>query len=71
MYFSPWGKKIERQIATNTEFKVRHFKTIWDIAKETAYSRQLGGIHIAHDNQVGLEQGKIVSNHIIQLKWKK
>lgn len=60
-----------KDFVRNTEFKVRHFDTIWEIATETAYSRQLGGIHIAHDNQVGLEQGKIVSNHIIQLKWKK
>ncbi len=60
-----------KDMVRNTEFKVRHFDTIWEIATETAYSRQLGGIHIEHDNKVGLEQGKNVSNHIIQLKWKK
>ncbi|MBA4167482.1 MAG: vanadium-dependent haloperoxidase [Chitinophagaceae bacterium] len=53
----------------NVEYKSRKFSSFRDAAKETAYSRFLGGIHTAQDNAVGLESGKTIGSHIDELKW--
>ena len=53
------------------EFKARHFNSFWQVAQETANSRFWGGIHTHQDNDVGLEQGKIIAQHVNELKWKK
>ncbi len=55
----------------NADFKVRHFKSFWEVAEETANSRFYGGIHTPQDNERGLEKGKIIANNINQLNWKK
>jgi len=49
----------------------RSFNSFWESAEEAAYSRFLGGIHTAQDNQVGLSQGKIVGENVSALMWKK
>lgn len=50
-------------------YKQRTFSSFWQLAEETAYSRFLGGIHCSYDNEIGLQQGKLVGNHVNQLKW--
>ena len=49
----------------------RSFNSFWESAEEAAYSRFLGGIHTAQDNQVGLSQGKIIGENVSNLQWKK
>lgn len=55
----------------NVAYRERRFSSFSEIAKETAYSRFLGGIHCAYDNEVGLEQGLVVGNHVNGLRWTK
>ena len=61
----------ERDHVRNIEFKARSYKSIWEVAKETADSRFYGGIHTRQDNKVGMEQGAIIAKNIINLNWKK
>ena len=61
----------ERDRVRNIEFKARSYSSIWSIAQETADSRFYGGIHTPQDNEVGLEQGIIIGENIINLNWKK
>tara|TARA_B100000989_G_scaffold22706_2_gene14844 strand:- start:93 stop:1445 length:1353 start_codon:yes stop_codon:yes gene_type:complete len=61
----------ERDRVRNIEFKARSYSSIWSIAQETADSRFYGGIHTPQDNEVGLEQGVIIGENIINLNWKK
>ena len=61
----------ERDHIRQVDFKARTFSSIWDIAQETADSRFYGGIHTPQDNKVGLEQGVIIAENILNLKWKK
>ena len=49
----------------------RQFTSFHQSAKETGYSRLLGGIHTAQDNETGLEEGKKIGSNINQLKWRK
>jgi membrane-associated phospholipid phosphatase len=53
----------------NVKFKPRTFTSFWQIAVETANSRFYGGIHSPQDNDVGLEQGKLIGEHVNQLHW--
>jgi hypothetical protein len=55
----------------DVDFKERSFDSFQEIAHEIANSRFYGGIHTPQDNQVGLEQGTIIANHVNALKWKK
>ncbi|GAB3317444.1 hypothetical protein GCM10027299_08760 [Larkinella ripae] len=55
----------------NTEFKARSFKSFWEAAEESAYSRYLGGIHTRQDNEIGLSSGKTIGENINKLRWKK
>lgn len=55
----------------NTDFTVRDFTSFWQAAEETANSRFLGGIHTPQDNMAGLEQGKLIGQHVNALHWKK
>lgn len=59
----------ERDHIRNVDFVARKYNTIWEIADETANSRFYGGIHTEQDNRVGLEQGKIIAQNIIDLNW--
>ncbi|MAW15222.1 MAG: phosphoesterase [Flavobacteriaceae bacterium] len=61
----------ERDRIRNVEFKARSYSSLWSIAQETADSRFYGGIHTPQDNEVGLEQGTIIAENIINLNWKK
>lgn len=61
----------ERDHVRGVEFKARAYSTLWSIAEETASSRFYGGIHTPQDNMVGLEQGVLIANNILNLKWKK
>ncbi|WP_232834846.1 vanadium-dependent haloperoxidase [Pleomorphovibrio marinus] len=63
------GRKRDK--LRNVDYKERSFNSFWEVAVETAYSRFLGGIHAQIDNEVGLEEGRKVGNHINALKWDK
>ncbi len=60
----------ERDEVRDVDFKERTFTKLWDVALETADSRFYGGIHVAQDNEVGLEQGSRIAENVNQLKWK-
>jgi len=60
----------ERDEVRDVDFKPRSFDTFWEVAEETARSRFYGGIHIPIDNEVGLAEGKIIAQHVNDLKWK-
>jgi len=60
----------ERDEVRDTDFVNREFNSFWEAAQETADSRFYGGIHIPHDNQVGLEEGKKIAQNILNLNWK-
>jgi hypothetical protein len=53
------------------EYKPRFFKTLWETARECAYSRFLGGIHTEHDNDEGMKLGKTIGSNITNLEWRK
>lgn len=53
----------------HVQFKPRTFTSFWQIALETANSRFYGGIHSPQDNDVGLEQGKQIGQHVNELSW--
>ncbi|MFY0686750.1 MAG: vanadium-dependent haloperoxidase [Cyclobacteriaceae bacterium] len=55
----------------DVDFKARSFTSFWDVALETANSRFYGGIHTSQDNEVGLEEGRRIANHVNQLEWRK
>jgi hypothetical protein len=61
------GTDTARKVA----FKARHFKSFWQAAEESAYSRFLGGIHTKQDNQAGLAEGKKIGENINALQWRK
>ncbi len=50
---------------------IRSFNNFWDMAVECAYSRFLGGIHTTQDNQVGLDEGKLIGQNVNKLNWRK
>jgi hypothetical protein len=41
------------------------------MAVECAYSRFLGGIDTTQDNQVGLDEGKLIGQNVNKLNWRK
>jgi hypothetical protein len=55
----------------DTDFKVRHYRSFWQAAEETADSRFYGGIHTRQDNQKGLEKGKQIGENVNGLAWRK
>lgn len=59
----------ERDEVRDTDFVNREFNSFWEAAQETADSRFYGGIHIPHDNAVGLEEGKKVAQNVLNLDW--
>ena len=60
-----------RDAARNTNFKARSFKSFWESAEESAWSRFLGGIHTRQDNETGLREGRTIGRNINTLKWAK
>jgi PAP2 superfamily len=60
-----------RDAVRNVEFKARSYRSFWEMAEETAYSRFLGGIHTRQDNEAGTAHGKLIGNNINALAWKK
>jgi len=60
-----------RDIIRKVNFVARSFNSFSAVAQETADSRFYGGIHTAQDNEVGLEEGTKIANHVNQLNWKK
>ena len=60
-----------RDTAQKVDFKPRPFKSFWETAEESAYSRFLGGIHTRQDNITGLAVGRQVGNNINTLAWRK
>jgi hypothetical protein len=60
----------ERDEVRDVDFKARTFDTFWEFAEETANSRFYGGIHIPHDNKVGLEEGARIADNVSKLKWR-
>ena len=60
-----------RDVARNTDFKARSFKSFWESAEESAWSRFLGGIHTRQDNETGLREGRNLGRNINNLKWTK
>ncbi|MFC5412559.1 vanadium-dependent haloperoxidase [Larkinella bovis] len=63
--------KRVRDQKRNTDFKTRSFKSFWEAAEESAYSRYLGGIHTRQDNEIGLSTGKTIGQNVNGLNWKK
>ncbi len=63
------GRK--RDDIRNADFVVRHFKSFWEVAEETADSRFFGGIHTPQDNDAGLQKGKEIGKNVNNLRWKK
>ena len=61
----------ERDTAQKVDFKARSFKSFWETAEESAYSRFLGGIHTRQDNTQGLAVGRQVGYNINKLGWRK
>lgn len=61
------GRSINK--LRGVEYKQRNFNSFWEVAKETAYSRFLGGIHSMQDNIVGLEEGTKVGRNVNSLNW--
>ncbi len=60
----------ERDEVRQVDFRERSFTNFADVARETADSRFYGGIHIPHDNAVGLEKGTLIGLHVNQLAWR-
>jgi hypothetical protein len=60
----------QRDEIRDVDFIPRKFTHFSDVAKETANSRFFGGIHIPHDNQIGLEKGEAISRNFLELDWK-
>ncbi len=60
-----------RDTKRNVDFKARSFKSFWETAEESAYSRFLGGIHTRQDNDTGLREGRKVGQNINGLNWGK
>ena len=52
-------------------FVSRRFTSFRAMAEQCAASRFLGGIHTPQDNRVGIEQGQIIGQNILNLPWKK
>ena len=61
----------ERDELRDVDFVERPFESFWAVAVETANSRFYGGIHIAQDNEVGLEKGVEIAEAVNKLNWKK
>lgn len=61
----------ERDELREVDFVERPFDSFWAVATETADSRFYGGIHVAQDNEVGLEEGARIANYVNELDWKK
>jgi hypothetical protein len=55
----------------NVEFKARYFRSFWEAAEESGWSRILGGIHTRQDNDTGLKEGRTIGQNINELKWRK
>ncbi|XWW44407.1 vanadium-dependent haloperoxidase [Fibrella sp. USSR17] len=51
------------------DYVPRAFSSFWATAEEAALSRFYGGIHTLQDNQIGLEEGKKIGQHINALNW--
>lgn len=66
---SHYGRK--RDVQRNTDFVIRHFDSLTQIANEIANSRFFGGIHTHQDNEVGLAEGKKIGKNINELKWRR
>jgi len=60
----------ERDEVRDVDFKPRSFASFWEVAQETANSRFYGGIHIPHDNKVGLEEGAKIAEAVNNLDWR-
>jgi hypothetical protein len=60
-----------RDTKRNVDFKARSYKSFWESAEESAYSRFLGGIHPRQDNDTGLREGRKVGQNINALNWNK
>lgn len=60
-----------RDTKRNVDFKARSYKSFWETAEESAYSRFLGGIHTRQDNDTGLREGRKVGQNINGLNWSK
>jgi hypothetical protein len=61
----------ERDEVRQVDFHERSFTTFGDVARETADSRFYGGIHIPHDNAVGLEKGSLIGRQVNELAWRR
>jgi hypothetical protein len=60
-----------RDEVRDTEFVPRSFTSFEEMAEQCAKSRLLGGIHTPQDNTIGIAQGKIIGNNVLNLKWKR
>ncbi|WP_211240577.1 vanadium-dependent haloperoxidase [Adhaeribacter aquaticus] len=66
-FFAAWPGETGKY--TTLIVKTRSYKSFWETAEESAYSRFLGGIHTRQDNEVGLSEGKKIGTNINKLTW--
>ena len=60
-----------RDAKRGVDFKARTYRSFWEAAEESGYSRFLGGIHTRQDNEVGLKEGRTIGQNINALRWKR
>lgn len=60
-----------RDVLRNADFKTRHYRSFWETAEESGWSRILGGIHTRQDNDTGLREGRAIGQNINDLRWKR
>ena len=60
-----------RDTKRNVDFKARTYRSLWEAAEESGFSRILGGIHTRQDNEVGLKEGRTIGQNINALSWKR
>ncbi len=60
-----------RDTKRGVDFKARSYRSFWEAAEESGYSRFLGGIHTRQDNEVGLKEGRTIGQNINALRWKR
>ena len=60
-----------RDTKRDVDFKARTYRSFWEAAEESGFSRILGGIHTRQDNEVGLKEGRTIGQNINALRWKR
>ena len=62
-------RRYDDQRFLDLRYPARSFSSFWDAARESAYSRFLGGIHTQQDNETGLQEGQLIGKNVNALNW--